>query len=83
MYFEIEKQAIDAINKALDQYDVEVDRNFRLDFPPNPKMDINRSIPPSSTKKLNILAPKNPVISLVITFKSQLFDSNTNNLFVI
>ena len=29
MYFEIEKQAIDAINKALDQYDVEVDRNFK------------------------------------------------------
>ena len=30
MYFEIEKQAIDAINKALDQYDVEIDRDFKL-----------------------------------------------------
>lgn len=38
MYFEIEKQAIDAINKALDQYDVEVDRNFKLEFPPNPNL---------------------------------------------
>ena len=38
MYFEIEKQAIDAINKALDQYDVEIDRDFRLDFPPNPNL---------------------------------------------
>ena len=34
MYYEIEKQAIDAINKALDQYDEEIDRDFRLDFPP-------------------------------------------------
>ena len=32
------KQAIEAINKALDQYDVEVDRNFKLEFPPNPDL---------------------------------------------
>lgn len=38
MYFEIEKQAIDAINAALDQYDFEIDRNFKLEFPPNPDL---------------------------------------------
>ena len=29
MYFEIEKQAIDALNKALDQYDEDIDRNLK------------------------------------------------------
>ena len=53
MYFEIEKQAIDAINKALDQYDVEVDRDFRLDFPPNPNLgDLASTIAFALTKKL-------------------------------
>ena len=32
MYFEIEKQAIDDLNKALDQYDEDIDRNFSLEF---------------------------------------------------
>ena len=53
MYFEIEKQAIDAINKALDQYDVEVDRNFKLEFPPNPNLgDLASTIAFALTKKL-------------------------------
>ena len=59
MYFEIEKQAIDAINKALDQYDVEVDRNFRLDFPPNPKLgDLASTIAFALTKKLRTSPPE-------------------------
>ena len=59
MYFEIEKQAIDAINKALDQYDVEVDRNFRLDFPPNPKLgDLASTIAFALTKKLKTSPPE-------------------------
>lgn len=53
MYFEIEKQAIDSINKALDQYDVDIDRNFRLEFPPNPKLgDLASTIAFELTKKL-------------------------------
>ena len=53
MYFEIEKQAIDALNKALDQYDEEIDRNFRLDFPPDPKLgDLASTIAFALTKKL-------------------------------
>ncbi|MBQ2666816.1 arginine--tRNA ligase [Methanobrevibacter sp.] len=59
MYFEIEKQAIDAINKALDQYDVEVDRNFRLDFPPNPNLgDLASTIAFELTKKLRTSPPE-------------------------
>ena len=59
MYFEIEKQAIDAINKALDQYDVEVDRNFRLDFPPNPNLgDLASTIAFALTKKLKTSPPE-------------------------
>ena len=59
MYFEIEKQAIDAINKALDQYDVEVDRNFRLDFPPNPELgDLASTIAFALTKKLRTSPPE-------------------------
>ena len=59
MYFEIEKQAIDAINKALDQYDVEVDRDFRLDFPPNPKLgDLASTIAFALTKKLRTSPPE-------------------------
>jgi arginyl-tRNA synthetase len=59
MYFEIEKQAIDAINKALDQYDVEVDRNFRLDFPPNPNLgDLASTIAFALTKKLRTSPPE-------------------------
>ena len=59
MYFEIEKQAIDAINKALDQYDVEVDRNFKLEFPPNPKLgDLASTIAFSLTKKLKTSPPE-------------------------
>ena len=47
MYFEIEKQAIDAISDALDKFEVddtlenfqvEDEKNFRLEFPPNPDM---------------------------------------------
>ena len=53
MYFEIEKQAIDAINKALDQYDEDIDRNFRLEFPPDPKLgDLASTIAFALTKKL-------------------------------
>ncbi|MBE6509694.1 MAG: arginine--tRNA ligase [Methanobrevibacter millerae] len=53
MYFEIEKQAIDALNKALDQYDEEIDRNFRLEFPPDPKLgDLASTIAFALTKKL-------------------------------
>jgi len=59
MYFEIEKQAIDAINKALDQYDVEVDRDFRLDFPPNPNLgDLASTIAFALTKKLKTSPPE-------------------------
>ncbi len=59
MYFEIEKQAIDAINKALDQYDVEVDRDFRLDFPPNPELgDLASTIAFALTKKLRTSPPE-------------------------
>ena len=59
MYFEIEKQAIDAINKALDQYDVEVDRDFRLDFPPNPELgDLASTIAFELTKKLRTSPPE-------------------------
>ena len=59
MYLEIEKQAIDAINKALDQYDVEVDRNFRLDFPPNPNLgDLASTIAFALTKKLKTSPPE-------------------------
>ena len=59
MYFEIEKQAIEAINKALDQYDVEVDRNFRLDFPPDPKLgDLASTISFDLTKKLKTSPPE-------------------------
>lgn len=59
MYFEIEKQAIDAINKALDQYDVEVDRNFKLEFPPNPNLgDLASTIAFALTKKLRTSPPE-------------------------
>nr|WP_294999399.1 arginine--tRNA ligase [uncultured Methanobrevibacter sp.] len=59
MYFEIEKQAIDAINKALDQYDVEVDRDFRLEFPPNPNLgDLASTIAFALTKKLKTSPPE-------------------------
>ena len=59
MYFEIEKQAIDAINKALDQYDVEIDRDFKLEFPPNPKLgDLASTIAFALTKKLRTSPPE-------------------------
>ncbi len=59
MYFEIEKQAIDAINKALDQYDVDVDRDFKLEFPPNPKLgDLASTIAFALTKKLRTSPPE-------------------------
>ena len=59
MYFEIEKQAIDAINRALDQYDVEIDRDFRLDFPPNPNLgDLASTIAFALTKKLRTSPPE-------------------------
>ena len=59
MYFEIEKQAIEAINKALDQYDVEIDRNFKLEFPPNPDLgDLASTIAFSLTKKLRTSPPE-------------------------
>ena len=59
MYFEIEKQAIEAINKALDQYDVEVDRNFKLEFPPNPDLgDLASTIAFALTKKLRTSPPE-------------------------
>ena len=53
MYFEIEKEAINAINNALDKYDEEIDRNFRLEFPPDPKLgDLASTIAFALTKKL-------------------------------
>ena len=59
MYFEIEKQAIDAINKALDQYDEEIDRNFKLEFPPNPELgDLASTIAFALTKKLRTSPPE-------------------------
>ena len=59
MYFEIEKQAIDAINKALDQYDEEIDRDFKLEFPPNPKLgDLASTIAFALTKKLRTSPPE-------------------------
>ena len=59
MYFEIEKQAIDAINKALDQYDEEIDRNFKLEFPPNPDLgDLASTIAFALTKKLKTSPPE-------------------------
>ena len=59
MYFEIEKQAIDAINKALDQYDVEIDRDFKLEFPPNPELgDLASTIAFALTKKLRTSPPE-------------------------
>ena len=38
MYFEIEKQAKDAIIKAIDNFDCEIDTDFKLEFPPNPDL---------------------------------------------
>lgn len=35
MYFEIEQQAIDAINKGIENFDIEFEEDFRLEFPPN------------------------------------------------
>ena len=59
MYFEIEKQAISAINKALDEYDVEIDRDFKLDFPPNPDLgDLASTIAFALTKKLRTSPPE-------------------------
>ena len=59
MYFEIEKQAIEAINKALDEYDVDIDRNFKLEFPPNPDLgDLASTIAFSLTKKLRTSPPE-------------------------
>ena len=59
MYFEIEKQAIEAINKALDQYDVEIGRDFKLDFPPNPELgDLASTIAFDLTKKLRTSPPE-------------------------
>ena len=70
MYFEIEKQAINAISDALEKFDVDVplenfqvedEKNFRLEFPPNPDMgDLASTIAFSLAKKLrkapNIIA---------------------------
>ena len=59
MYFEIEKEAINAINKALDQYDEEIDRNFKLEFPPNPELgDLASTIAFALTKKLRTSPPE-------------------------
>ena len=59
MYFEIERQAIEAINKALDQYDEEIDRNFKLEFPPNPELgDLASTIAFALTKKLRTSPPE-------------------------
>lgn len=53
MYFEIEKQAIDSINKAVQDLDCEIDEDFRLDFPPNPKLgDLASTISFTLAKKL-------------------------------
>ena len=38
MYFEIEQQAIDAINKGIENFDIEFEEDFRLEFPPNPDL---------------------------------------------
>lgn len=53
MYFEIEKQAIDSINKAVENFDCEIDEDFRLEFPPNPKLgDLASTISFTLAKKL-------------------------------
>ena len=38
MYFEIEKEAIASIKKAVESLDCEIDDDFRLEFPPNPDL---------------------------------------------
>ena len=38
MYFEIEKEAIASIKKAVKSLDCEIDDDFRLEFPPNPDL---------------------------------------------
>ena len=59
MYFEIEKEAVNAINKALDQYDVEIERDFKLEFPPNPDLgDLASTIAFALTKKLRTSPPE-------------------------
>ena len=76
MYFEIEKQAIDAISDALDKFEVddtlenfqvEDEKNFRLEFPPNPDMgDLASTIAfLKYLKKWKLLAHMS--ISLLIT----------------
>ena len=72
MYFEIEKQAIDAINKALDQYDEEIDRDFKLEFPPNPKLgDLASTIAFALTKKLRTSPPEvaKDLVEISLKFK--------------
>ncbi len=53
MYFEIEKQAIDSITKAIGNLGCEVEEDFRLDFPPNPELgDLASTISFTLAKKL-------------------------------
>lgn len=53
MYFEIEKQAIASINDAIDKFDCDVNRDFKLEFPPNPELgDLASTISFELAKKL-------------------------------
>ncbi len=53
MYFEIEKQAIDSINDAIKKFDINIDENFRLEFPPNPELgDLTSTVSFILAKKL-------------------------------
>lgn len=53
MYFEIEQQAIEAINDGIENFDCEVDEEFRLEFPPNPELgDLASTISFVLAKKL-------------------------------
>lgn len=53
MYFEIEKQAIDTINDGIKKFDIDIDENFRLEFPPNPELgDLTSTVSFILAKKL-------------------------------
>ena len=57
MYFEIEKQAKDAIIKAIDNFDCEIDTDFKLEFPPNPDLgDLASTISFALAKQLDLMS---------------------------
>jgi arginyl-tRNA synthetase len=53
MYFEIEKQAVDSIKKAVEEFDYEIEEELKLEFPPNPELgDLASTISFAMAKKL-------------------------------